>query len=145
MQQWSEESVQLRRGRGNKGYDARHSLNIERVTRWKLSVPRVGPIAGPLTMSGCPSWKFELEVHTSTSKNSVTINNKLQFEYLMKTNAILNTRHLLPTSCLCLTDPLVQSCWRLLSFLLLILVLHDISSHTAQCWVRFAVGCLCSS
>ena len=40
------------------------------------------------SISGCPSWKFELEVHTSTSKNRVTINNKLQFEYLMKTNAI---------------------------------------------------------
>ena len=42
----------------------------------------------PPSISGFPSCKFTLEVHTSTSKNSVTINNKLQFEYLMKTNAI---------------------------------------------------------
>jgi len=42
----------------------------------------------PPSISGCLSWKFELEVHTSTSKNSVTTDIKFEFEYLMKTNAI---------------------------------------------------------
>jgi len=49
----------------------------------------------PPSISGCPSWKFELEVHTSTSKNSVTTDIKFEFEYLMKTNATANSPHLI--------------------------------------------------
>jgi len=66
----------------------------ERCHIWSLDDGRslAARSAFHIRMPEAPSWKFELEVHTSTSKNSVTINNKLQFEYLMKTNAILDFR-----------------------------------------------------
>ena len=32
------------------GCDAWHSLDVGEVSRWKLSVPRVGPNRGPLTV-----------------------------------------------------------------------------------------------
>ena len=69
MRQWSEESVQLRRGRENEGCDAQRSLDVERVTRWKLSVPRVGPIAGPLTVGD----RIRLDVHVSIEATIVNL------------------------------------------------------------------------
>jgi len=54
MRQWSEESVQLRRGRENEGYDAQCSLDVERggevktkrTEGWTYSR---SPYSGPLT------------------------------------------------------------------------------------------------
>jgi len=42
------------KGEGKEECDAQHSLDVEKVLRWKLSVPRVGPNRGPLT-GKCPS------------------------------------------------------------------------------------------